>query len=47
MPRVSFIKDYDWPIPGKRGMIAFKAGWSGLITTQQAKDAKAAGVLKK
>ena len=45
MPRVTFIRNYDWPIPGKRGMIAFKAGWSGLITTQQAKDAKQAGVL--
>jgi hypothetical protein len=45
VPRVTFARNYDWPIPGKRGMIAFKAGWSGLITTQQAKDAKAAGVL--
>jgi hypothetical protein len=45
VPRVTFIRDYDWQIPGKRGMIAFKAGWSGLITTPQAEAARAAGVL--
>jgi len=45
MPHVKFAKNYDWPIPGKRGMIAFKAGWGGLITTQQAKDAERAGAL--
>jgi hypothetical protein len=45
MPRVTFIRDYDWQIPGKRGMIAFPAGWSGLITTPQAEAARAAGVL--
>lgn len=46
MPRVTFIRDYDWQIPGKRGMISFKAGWSGLVTTPQAEAARAAGVLK-
>jgi hypothetical protein len=45
VPRVTFIRDYDWQIPGKRGMIAFPAGWSGLITTPQAEAARAAGVL--
>lgn len=45
MPRVTFAHDYDWQIPGKRGMIAFKAGWSGLVTTPQAEAARAAGVL--
>lgn len=47
MPRVTFARDYDWQIPGKRGMIAFKAGWSGLVTTPQAEAARAAGVLRK
>lgn len=47
MPRVKFAKNYDWPVPGKRSMIAFKAGWSGMVTTQQAKDAEAAGALEK
>jgi hypothetical protein len=47
MPRVTFIRDHDWQIPGKRGMISFKAGWSGLITTPQAEAARAAGVLAK
>lgn len=45
MPKVTFAHNYDWPIPGKRGMIAFKAGWSGLVTTPQAAAAKAAGAL--
>lgn len=45
MPRVKFAKDYDWPIPGKRAMIAFKAGWSGLVTSPQARDAARAGAL--
>lgn len=47
MPKVTFARNYDWPIPNKRGMIAFKAGWSGLVTTPQAAAAKAAGVLVK
>lgn len=46
MPKVTFERDYDWQIPGKRGMIAFKAGWSGLVNTPQAEAARAAGVLR-
>lgn len=45
MPRVTFARDYDWQIPGKRGMVAFKAGWSGVVTRAQAAAAKTAGVL--
>lgn len=45
MPRVTFAHDFNWHIPGKRGMKFFEAGWSGLVTTPQAAAAKAAGAL--
>lgn len=45
MPRVKFAKNFDWVVPGSRAMVSFKAGWSGMVTTPQARDAQAAGVL--
>ena len=44
MPRVQFIADFDCPA-GPRVVIAYKAGFSGLIPTAHAERARAAGVL--
>lgn len=44
MPRVVFARDYDHR--AKAGVVlAYKAGWSGLIPTAHANAARAAGVL--
>lgn len=46
MPRVTFTKEFTWVNPNGRGMITFPAGYSGLVTTEQAKRAVAAGAIK-
>lgn len=42
MPRVRFTADMDWR-PKQGVTIAYKAGWSGLVTTPCAEAAVAAG----
>lgn len=42
--KVTLLQNYDWPIPGTRNWIAFKAGWSGRVTRAQGRDMIAAGV---
>jgi hypothetical protein len=44
MPRVTFLRDFDCSA-GPRVVIAYKAGFSGLILTAHAERARAAGVL--
>lgn len=41
MPRVLFQYDFDWYPPELKGrwMRAYKAGWSGLVTTPCATEA--------
>lgn len=41
--KVTLLQNYDWPIPGTRNWIAFKAGWSGRVTRAQGRDMIAAG----
>ncbi len=41
MPWMKFDVDFDWRIPGQT--TAYKAGWTGLVTTACAKAAEAAG----
>lgn len=45
MPRVLFTQDFDWAPPEMNGRWcrAYKAGWSGLVTTPCAVMAIAAG----
>lgn len=45
MPRVVFTQDFDWAPPEFNGrwLVAYKAGWSGLVTTPCATVAIAAG----
>lgn len=45
MPRVLFTQDFDWAPPEFNGrwLVAYKAGWSGLVTTPCATAAIAAG----
>jgi hypothetical protein len=42
MPRVTFTDDFDFK-PKPQVTIAYKAGWSGLVTTPCADQAVAAG----
>lgn len=42
--KVTILQNYDWPVPGTRNWIAFKAGWSGRVTRAQGRDMIAAGV---
>ena len=42
MPRVKFVADFDWK-PTPAVTIAFKAGWTGLVTTPCAELAVAKG----
>lgn len=44
--KVTILQNYDWPIPGTRNWIAFKAGWAGRVTRAQGRDMIAAGVAK-
>lgn len=44
--KITMTQNYDWPVPGKRSWIAFKAGWSGRVTRDQGRDMIAAGVAK-
>lgn len=44
--KVTLLQNYDWPIPGTRNWIAFKAGWSGRVTRAQGRDMIAAGVAR-
>ncbi len=45
MPRVAFTQDFDWAPPEFNGrwLVAYKAGWAGLVTTPCATAAIAAG----
>lgn len=45
MPRITFTRDFDWAPPEFNGrwLKAYKAGWSGLVTTPCAVLAIAAG----
>jgi hypothetical protein len=45
MPRVTFIADFDCPLPGGRAFISYKSGFSGLIPTAHSELAKKAGAL--
>lgn len=49
MPRILFTHNYDWAPPEFNGrwVIAYKAGWSGLVTTPCAAAAIAAGKAKR
>lgn len=49
MPRIIFTHDYDWAPPEFNGrwLVAYKAGWSGLVTTPCAAAAIAAGKARK
>lgn len=33
MPKVTFTTDFEYAIPGRRGFVAYRAGFSGLIPT--------------
>lgn len=44
MPRVTFLRDFDCPA-SPRVVIAYKAGFTGLVPTAHAERARAAGVL--
>lgn len=46
MPWVTFTQDFDWR-PEPRVMTAYKAGYSGQVTTRCAEEAIAKGVAYK
>lgn len=49
MPHITFTHNYDWAPPEFNGrwLTAYKAGWSGLVTTPCAAAAIAAGKAKR
>ena len=42
--KITVTQNYDWPVPGTRHWIAFKAGWSGRVTRAQGAQMVALGV---
>lgn len=42
--KVTIAKNYDWPVPGKRAWVSFKAGWTGRVTRAQGAEIITAGV---
>jgi len=44
--KIHVLKDFDWPVPGQRAWVAFKAGWSGRVTRAQAREMIAAGAAR-
>ena len=47
MPWVTFVRDFDWPVPGAKSAttIAYKAGMRVLVKKQCAEDAAKVGAL--
>lgn len=43
MPWVRFERDFDWRVPGRRALIAYKAGMVKNVTTRCMEEAVAAG----
>lgn len=41
--KITVTADYDWPAPGTRSWIAFRAGWTGRVTRAQGAAIIAAG----
>lgn len=39
MPRVTFLREFDFNVPGKPVTISYKRGWSGMVTRECAAKA--------
>ncbi|ORE89745.1 hypothetical protein [Aurantimonas sp. 22II-16-19i] len=47
MTDVTFTRDYDYRVPGKQAIVAYRRGWSGKVPAAHAKAAGSAGALAK
>ena len=47
MASVTFSRAFDYRVPGKTAVIAYRAGWSGKVPAAHAAAARAADALEK
>ncbi len=47
MASVTFSRGFDYRVPGKPAVIAYRAGWSGKVPSAHAAAARAADALEK
>ena len=47
MASVTFSRSFDYRVPGKTAVIAYRAGWSGKVPAAHAEAARAADALEK
>ncbi|WAP67226.1 hypothetical protein [Jiella pelagia] len=47
MASVTFSRAFDYKVPGKTAVVAYRAGWSGKVPAAHAEAARAAGALER